>query len=277
MACDGDFTYKKTVENEENCKDLEALEKSLSYCLSKEPASLRMVDLNTNLNEPPSHWNDGSSQWESLHTSRQDDIFYSLRLARNYMHMTGIIDVISNGENIKKLLKIPYSKANVSLMVHRIGNTLVLDNFDVHHNLLKRQADDWEWLKKFYHEVLIDQTKMPVAEVTKERDKIFSKNMMAKYLYHSSLEQTYHQPSFPSTQRTHLWNFEDIRMLIGTDLPIFGGGTHPCVSLKLQFVSQLTVFDHFHSQIAISKIVLVSLAYQIFFMLFIFNKSEFIC
>ena len=27
-------------------------------------------------------------------------------------------------------------------------------------------------------------------------------------------------------------------MLIGTDLPIFGGGTHPCVSLRLQDMKQ---------------------------------------
>lgn len=37
-------------------------------------------------------------------------------------------------------------------------------------------------------------------------------------------------------QRNVLWTFEDIRMLIGTDMPIFGGGTHPCVSLRLRYV-----------------------------------------
>ena len=40
-------------------------------------------------------------------------------------------------------------------------------------------------------------------------------------------------------QRNVLWTFEDIRMLIGTDMPIFGGGTHPCVSLRLRCVLRL--------------------------------------
>lgn len=34
--------------------------------------------------------------------------------------------------------------------------------------------------------------------------------------------------------RNVVWTFEDIRMLIGTDMPIFGGGVHPCVSLRLR-------------------------------------------
>lgn len=33
-----------------------------------------------------------------------------------------------------------------------------------------------------------------------------------------------------------IWTFEDLRMLIGTDLPIFGGGTHPCLSLRLRLI-----------------------------------------
>jgi len=37
-------------------------------------------------------------------------------------------------------------------------------------------------------------------------------------------------------QRTVVWTFEDLHMLIGTDLPIFGGNTHPCVSLRLRYV-----------------------------------------
>jgi hypothetical protein len=33
--------------------------------------------------------------------------------------------------------------------------------------------------------------------------------------------------------RNILWNFEDIRMLIGSDMPIFGDQDHPSVSLRL--------------------------------------------
>lgn len=41
------------------------------------------------------------------------------------------VDVVSDSENIKKLLKIPYSKSHVSMAVHRIGRTLLLDELDI--------------------------------------------------------------------------------------------------------------------------------------------------
>lgn len=34
--------------------------------------------------------------------------------------------------------------------------------------------------------------------------------------------------------RNIMWTFEDVRMLSGTDMPIFGGQTQPCISLKLR-------------------------------------------
>lgn len=34
-------------------------------------------------------------------------------------------------KNIKKLLKIPYSKSHVSMAVHRVGRTLLLDELDI--------------------------------------------------------------------------------------------------------------------------------------------------
>jgi hypothetical protein len=62
------------------------------------------------------------------------------------------VDVISDAENIKKLLKIPYSKSQVSMMVHRIGKTLLLDDFDIHTHLLRTAENEWAWLRKFYLE-----------------------------------------------------------------------------------------------------------------------------
>jgi len=58
-------------------------------------------------------------------------------------------------QNIKKLLKIAYSKSNVSMMVHRVGNTLMLDEFDIHQYLLRQQDDDWKWLRNFFYETVL--------------------------------------------------------------------------------------------------------------------------
>lgn len=49
-----------------------------------------------------------------------------------------------------------------------------------------------------------------------------------------TIEDQLPQASGQTFTRNVVWNFEDLHMLIGTDLPIFGGGTHPCVSLRLR-------------------------------------------
>jgi hypothetical protein len=57
------------------------------------------------------------------------------------------VDVISDAENIKKLLKLPYSRAPISLVVHRVGQSLLLDDFDIHGFLLRTSEEEWKWLK----------------------------------------------------------------------------------------------------------------------------------
>ncbi|CAN8023584.1 unnamed protein product, partial [Ixodes persulcatus] len=58
-------------------------------------------------------------------------------MANNFTEYIGEVDVISDAENIKKLLKMPYSNSHISMMVHRVGKTLLLDEFDVHRHLLR--------------------------------------------------------------------------------------------------------------------------------------------
>lgn len=40
--------------------------------------------------------------------------------------------------------------------------------------------------------------------------------------------------------RNILWTFEDIHMLVGSNMPIFGGGRYPAVSLRLRWILKLT-------------------------------------
>ena len=60
----------------------------------------------------------------------------------------------------------PYSKAPVSMMVHRVGSTLLLEDFDVHKHLLRQQQQDWQWLRKFYYDTIVQsmQEKMRVSQ-----------------------------------------------------------------------------------------------------------------
>jgi len=77
-------------------------------------------------------------------------------------------------QNIKKLLKIAYSRSNVSMMVHRVGNTLMLDEFDIHRYLLRQQDDDWKWLRKFFYETVLRNMK--------QRNRVFVLALLASYV-----------------------------------------------------------------------------------------------
>lgn len=74
-------------------------------------------------------------------------------MAHQFLDCIGEVDVISDAENIKKLLKIPYNpKAHVSMMIHRVGKTLLIDEFDIYKYLLRQSEKEWQWLRKFFFE-----------------------------------------------------------------------------------------------------------------------------
>lgn len=70
-------------------------------------------------------------------------LYLMLRFVQNKMEFRDLLvnitlkDDFRFIQNIKRLLKIPYSKSQVSMMVHRIGKTLLLDEFDIHQHLLQ--------------------------------------------------------------------------------------------------------------------------------------------
>ena len=183
-------------------------------------------------------------------------------MAFDFWHELGDVDVISDSENIKNLLKIPYSDNNISYFVHRIGNTLLIDDFDLHKYLLWRSEEDWKWLRTFIIKNVLnrfkEQNRKPYAIQHKTREFLEQKNLLSKFLYYSiedskkTEEKAYvplkqKQPLLPQPKREDisdnqnhqytrnvLWTFEDIRMLIGSDMPIFGNQSRPCISLRLR-------------------------------------------
>lgn len=210
-------------------------------------------------------------------------------MAHLFPDCLGEVDVVANAENIKRLLKLPYaSNCSISMMVHRIGNTLLIDDFDVHRFLLEQEDYNWNWLKSFICEHILSRLNDAERNVlskqpTARSDAVHQRSLLSKFLYYSlsasastsatppspsstpstSIEPneldvelaqlTNHlqygpllpEPSFEEnvpnpkhTKHTYnrnvIWTFEDIRMLIGTDMPIFGGSTRPCISLRLR-------------------------------------------
>lgn len=41
------------------------------------------------------------------------------------------------------------------MMIHRVENTLLIDEFDIHKHLIQQAENNWEWLKKFFFEHIL--------------------------------------------------------------------------------------------------------------------------
>lgn len=268
----------------------------VKYAAVETPAKYAELESNTDLNLPPENWLrqvqgcEGFTGHGTFGIGNSDGLT-SFDMAEKFPDCVGEVDVVSDAENIKKLLKIPYSKSQVSMLVHRIGNTILLDDFDIHRYLLRTAEKEWEWLRKFYLEHVIQSLHLKekgFLRKNRSRYHLQHKTMFSKFLYYSiadSEEDTSRTASRHTTSSTPLpvspkqhhyrepcevddddeddddddddeeedkrqvagdhkflrnvlWNFEDITMLIGTDMPIFGGGTQPCVSLRLRDTKQ---------------------------------------
>ncbi|XP_073997075.1 erythroid differentiation-related factor 1 isoform X2 [Rhodnius prolixus] len=241
---------------------------------------------NTDLKLPPSNWLSSHADSYGLNYALSHSSgFSSFRMAHTFPDCVGEVDVVSDAENIKKLLKIPYSTNTVSMMVHRVENTLLIDEFDIHKHLLSRAESDWAWLRKFFFEHIL-QTLSHKDKYLSYREKsryaLQQKSLVSKFLHYSlaeaeesnkqSCENVYRSTGLPLTTRDTavlpepqleeglpgwsdhkftrnvVWTFEDIQMLLGTDMPIFGGPTRPCISLRLRDakkpISVLTGIDY---------------------------------
>jgi hypothetical protein len=187
------------------------------------------------------------------------------------LDLCGSVDVICDSEHIKRLLKTPYTEKGtyLSYFVHRIGNTLLIDEFDLHKYLLRSQDQEWKWLSNFIYENILktlNENERKVFIKLKTKEAILQKNLMSKFLYHSiedtkdSLGRTEDQrnqpgcsqrleciPVLPEPQkevpdpqnehvynRNVLWTFENLSLLVGSDMQIFGNSKRPCVSLRLR-------------------------------------------
>ncbi|KAG0727137.1 Erythroid differentiation-related factor 1 [Chionoecetes opilio] len=242
------------------------------------PVHFHELQSNTDLKMPPSNWLQDHSSIRLANPTHRHSDFSSFVMAHQFPDCIGEVDVVSDAENIKKLLKIPFnSKAHVSMMIHRVGKTLLIDDFDIYKYLLRQSEKEWQWLRKFFFENVLQSlshTEAVLVRPNKSRNVVQSRSLLSKFLYHSVNEET-RPPSPPprpvtespvsvrrpsviscdmmpeptreeqlpqaSSQtytRTVVWNFEDLHLLIGTDLPIFGGGNHPCVSLRLRDMSK---------------------------------------
>ncbi|CAF1327620.1 unnamed protein product [Adineta steineri] len=240
------------------------------------------LDKDTDLNEIPV-WNNDIrillSYWLQQRANH-DDIFGSFRSANAHIDSLGEVDVISDAEHIKKLLKVPFNKhSQISMIVHRLGRTILLDEFDVHSHLLRLEKNDWTWFRDFFLDTVLRNISVKhFYKKNKTRDELIRKDRLVKFLCQSvelpestrsnsdnnesqptssrneitaaallqqikdivnannDVEDNTNHTNYTSSpfQRTVNWTFENMKMLIGSDLPIFGDEQHPAVSLRLR-------------------------------------------
>ncbi|XP_077469072.1 erythroid differentiation-related factor 1 [Stigmatopora argus] len=282
----------------------------VKYCAAPPSSTYALLQEKTDLKLPPANWLRENTQLGAagttvLGSSSKGKPFSSFGMAYEFIDCIGDdVDVVSDSENIKKLLKIPYSKSHVSMAVHRVGRTLLLDELDMQELFMRSsQTGDWTWLKDFYQR-LMDQK---WQRKKKSKEHWYQKAILSKFLYYSINGDCAAEPvadqlnddeecgagdfgsswptAFSSSDaeqsaarkqdrvpmdskfalgqgtsasqeeqnllalfdegensqglrndfvRNIMWTFEDIHMLVGSNMPIFGGGRYPAVSLKLR-------------------------------------------
>lgn len=256
---------------------------------------------------------------------------FSLLIAHQYPDFVGEVDVISSADDIKKLLKIPFSTKELSLTVNRVGKSLLLNEIDIP-ALLKsycnRNGEDLQWLHKLYCSAVDAPENSQFYPKKRNREQCDLQKILSKFMHYSiedsketteesalgpdCVNENFGAPALESVEshnrrrklsrtrsltlvetsdliddysvdqivcsdttlstkqfprrgslpdegaqrpvlsmpylrasefegndsgfeREILWTFEDIRMLVGSDLPIFGGGKYPTVSLRLRY------------------------------------------
>ncbi|XP_073963657.1 erythroid differentiation-related factor 1 [Choristoneura fumiferana] len=232
----------------------------VKYTAFPSPVSYSRLQCNTDLNLPPSNWGAAADSYGLKQILAGSTGLSSFRMAHMFPDCVGSVDVVSGAECIKKLLKLPYQpNGTVSMMVHRVENTLLLDEFDVYDYLTK---SEWSWLKDFFIENILktmsEKERMSLAPVPPPRTalQLTHQFLTRQFLSHSVCglpQAAAPEPGDPAPgpflpepetrseppnehlyNRNVLWTFEDIQMLIGSDLPIFGDKDRPCVSLRLR-------------------------------------------
>ncbi|KAL0964478.1 hypothetical protein UPYG_G00324390 [Umbra pygmaea] len=160
----------------------------VKYSAAPPPTTYALLQEKTDLKLPPANWLRESPQLGPagstvLGSSSKSKPFSSFGMAYDFIDSIGDdVDVVSDSENIKKLLKIPYSKSHVSMAVHRVGRTLLLDELDIQELFMKSsQTGDWTWLKEFYQR-LIDQK---WQRKKKSKEHWYQKAILSKFLYYS--------------------------------------------------------------------------------------------
>lgn len=250
------------------------------------PDTFTKLEPQTDLHQAPEDWlvdsEDGHSVTSRYSTSnpvghcpenlvRPDNSF---EMASQHLDMVGDVDIIASADVVKKLIRLPFDKRQLSIVVHRISKTLLLDEFDILALLIASEESEWQWIRDFVQNNILEDLKQKNTHIKKPYGKstpaAMERAMVSKFLHYSmpkmlGSHEVFNQdnvitppesnemlnlPEPPSLVEPHetcqitgptrnvLWEFENMQMLLGSNLPIFGGANHPVVSLRLHDASK---------------------------------------
>ena len=197
-------------------------------------ANFNRLEIKTNLNSPPSNWLFPHPSGIDAIFRHVDNVAEAVKMAARLHDLVLDVDVIADAESVKKLLKMPFKSASyVSMMVHCVANkALVVDDFDVRRFLQRDDVESRRFSDKLFDLEAKSKALGPRSVIN--NDTMRQRNLLSKFYYRSvEKAETRTQKAPKAAKRSVLWNFEDIRMLIGSDMPIFGDEKHPSVSLRL--------------------------------------------
>ena len=106
-----------------------------------------------------------------------------------YLHVHQNVNVITAANNIKRLLTLALANdSGLSMVVHPVGQSLLIDNFDIHKWLLdpSQSKPKWKWLRNFFFDkVLQGELHKAIIRKSHTNDALVERNLMSKFLYYS--------------------------------------------------------------------------------------------
>ncbi|CAH8526615.1 unnamed protein product [Heterobilharzia americana] len=140
-----------------------------------------------NLHRMPKNYLTRKSYIEKLifHATMSDSLkspFAGFKIASNYLEELDNIDVISGIKTFKSFIRSFFkNNSRTSTIIHRIGGTWLLDEFDIDSFLLTGgECREWLWLREF-----LKKEDYRLCSESLSRSVLISHDLESKFLYHT--------------------------------------------------------------------------------------------
>ncbi|TGZ65627.1 hypothetical protein CRM22_005789 [Opisthorchis felineus] len=167
--------------------DSGSMEKSILLMKHGQLSDIATLHQGFDIHRMPQNYLNKRSYIEKLifHATMSDALkspLSSFTMANRYLSCLSEVDVITGIRGLKLLAKLTLdSNQRTSIMVHRIGNTWILDEFNIDSFLLAgEQSPEWYWLRKF-----LMKKNFYLCSEAFSRSSLILRDLYIKFLYHT--------------------------------------------------------------------------------------------